>query len=58
MTKKCSLNDNITKMTLKQFKQFLKTLIRTKYLKSKEDIKKFIIDIWLLHINKNSLLST
>jgi hypothetical protein len=34
-------------LTLKQFKQFLKTLIRTKYLKTKEDMKKFIIDIWL-----------
>jgi hypothetical protein len=32
-------------LTLKQFKQFLKTLIRTKYLKTKEE--KFIIDIWL-----------
>lgn len=38
-------------LTLKQFKQFLKTLIRTKYLKSKEDIKKFIVNIWLTHIN-------
>jgi hypothetical protein len=45
-------------LTLKEFKQFLKTLIRTNFLKTREDIKKFIIEIWLRHINKNSLLST
>jgi hypothetical protein len=41
-------------LTLKEFKQFLKTLIRTNFLKSKEDIKKFIIEIWLRHINLNT----